>query len=245
MPRKSGIFKQHQVEILELLKKKIGYTEIAEILRDKYGIKVTKQNLQQSHRRYLKTHSKKTRASSFKKTVSHSSQNVTGGAGNSSLQDTLKSVVHAPDKVAETLAFRERLPRIQKELEALLDAEAASGRFSDPQLALLRDWAGALFVLHPDTARDVFKGTFGSEFAAYRNAFETALKTISEKKLYCAFESRARPIEEETDILLMEVIAVQLVEEERKRRTDELQRAMKRHPELFTGTEDKELNGKV
>lgn len=241
MPRKPGIFKLHQQEILKLLNKNIWYTEIVEIFYDKYGIKVTKQNLEQSHKRYLKEQSNKTREKGHPKRADKSHKQVANNVPQAVTEkypaEALESIFNTPESVAKTLALRERLPSIQLELESLLDAEANRGLFSDTQLDLLRGWAKALFTQDPDTALVVFRGAFGSDFLAYMHAFDDALKRIYSEGLHRAFETRARPASEE--ILLMDL------RKERKRRarlkreriiTRALQHK-KDYPDLYAGFE--------
>lgn len=238
MPRKPGIFKQHQEEILALLKKNIGYTDIAEFLQEKYHIKATKQNLEQSHKRYLKKQSNNKRKKAPKKrsqsAPSKGNKKTPKGVAKRYPAEALESISNSPEEVAETLALRDRIPQIKMELETLLDAERMSGRFSPTESAVLRGWAEALIALHPDTARTVFRSTFGSDFSTYREAFENALERIRDGNLASEFDWRARPADEETWLSLMEMSKKGREREEKERLRIELSAAKKLYPVKFT-----------
>lgn len=241
MPRKLGIFTRYQSEILELISTGIGYTEIAEMLASKYGINVTKQNLEKSYKRYLKNCPRKTRK---KQPKTRSKKVCAPAAGKEQhtvtkkyMPEALESIFNTPEEVVETLTMRERHVRIKLELEALLDTEAASGRFSAIDITQMRAWIGVLFVLHPDTARAVLKDTFGCDYSAYREAFENALKWISEKNLYSDFQTRALPADEETMLMFMEMKNERRAKQEKERRMAQLRRDMKRDPEAFKSTQ--------
>lgn len=241
MPRKPGIFKLHQQEILGLISKGIGYTQIAEIFHDKYGIKVTKQNLEQSHKRYLKEQSKKKRKKSSPKVSDKSHKTVPPKASEVPTkkypEEALESIVHTPEAVAETLSYRERLLSIQLELDALIDAEANSGRFSGSQVELLRGWSKALFAQDPDAAITVYRDTFGSDLLGYMNAFEGALKCIYAEGKYRAHETRARPADEEILLMFMEMEREQKERRERELLMAQALRDKAQFPELYEGVE--------
>lgn len=241
MPRKPGIFVQHKKEILQLKSKRVGDTEIAAHLSEKYSIRVTKQNLAQSYEKYLKNRSSKPRKKAAKKrhksTTSKSKKKAPKGVAKSYPTEALESISNSPEEVAETLALRDRIPQIKMELETLLDAERMSGRFSPTESAVLRGWAEALIALHPDTARTVFRSTFGSDFSTYREAFENALERIRDGDLASEFESRARPADEETWLSFMEMSKKGREREEKERLRIELRAAKKLYPEAFDKSE--------
>lgn len=196
MPRKPGIFKRFQPEILQLHIDGVGYTEIAAILNEKYGVKVTKQNLEQSHKRYIKE-----QLNSAPKGTQNSGTNKHQSRRN---RAGVKPAIKRPDKaskgvkgVAQTLEFRELIKRVQLELVALLDAEEASGRFSPSEMSLLRGWSRVLLSQHPDTAGNTYRDCYGGDFSTYQAAVQDAFERIQKEQLYRANEDNVMLTDEE------------------------------------------------
>ena len=246
MPRKPGIFAQHKKEILQLKSKGVGDTEIATHLSEKYSIRVTKQNLAQSYEKYLKNRSSKPRKKApkkrFRSASSNGQKNKLKSVPKTDPSETLESISNSHEVVDETLALRDRIPQIIIELEALLDAERMSGRFSPTECSILRGWAEALIALHPDTARTVFRSTFGGDFLTYREAFENALQAIRDANLASEFESRTCPDDEDTWLSLMKMNKAGREREEKERLRIELSHAKKLYPEAFNASELETIN---
>ena len=181
MPRKPGIFKQHQGLILDLIEQGHGYSEVTKILDEKYGIRTSKQNLKQSHDRHLKS----APSEESKKEVGVE-QKAASKAPH--LKNSIGSK-KAPTKRRLESARRE-LVSIKLELQSLLDSEEASGRLSATEIILLRSWAEGLFSLHSQTAKKTFNQCYQSGFKQYEKSFADTLNQIEKEALYDELETR-------------------------------------------------------
>lgn len=180
MPQKPGIFTRFKDEILELLAKGTGYTEIAEIIHEKHGIKTTKQNLQKSHQQYLKNESIKARKSASKSRRGKDRENSRSGGSKQETQAAQKKsdILHDPN------AARRDKAALFLEFKALLERELATGRFSRRETKHVKGFGQLLFHLHAQTCVDVFQACHGRDFLTYQNAVSEAMDTISNEQLY-------------------------------------------------------------
>ncbi len=197
MPRKLGIFKQHQSEILQLLDQGEGYEKIRHYLEREYGIKCTRQNLKKSHQRYLKNQTSNTHVKKAKKVTDKTAKRNPTKRPNRYPPEALESIWSSPEEVAKTLDSRKRDQEILFNLETLLDAECATERFEAYQKASLRSWANLLFSIHPETAMEVFENNYGANFTTYEDAVMDALERIKKNGLYNEFSTRELPAQEE------------------------------------------------
>ena len=81
-------------------------------------------------------------------------------------------------------------------LEALLDCECASERFSELQVYQIRSWGQLLLTIHPETALATFEDCFGQGFEKYCNAVIKSLEVVKDGQLYNAQESLDLPFSE-------------------------------------------------
>lgn len=231
MPRKKGIFKLHQHEILGLLEQGIGYTEIAQILHENHGIKPTKQNLKQSHERYLKElpelKSVEAREGEPEKRRSKAAKVVLKLARK--CPESTSKKVNSANMILE---LRARTKEIHLELIALLDSEEVSGRFSPSEVSLLRGWARVLLSLNPNTARDTFNICFGCDFMTYQGAMQDALEVISREQTDQKDEEFLRPSEEDEFLRSLSLKMDLAAEAEREIMVKELREYLEANPEL-------------
>lgn len=191
MARKSGIFKQHQELILGLIEQGYGYTELTKILHERYGIRTSKQNLQQSHERHLKS------------AASEASKEEVGAQQKAVSKVPQGGSKKAPTKPSWESARRE-LVSIKLELQSLLDSEEASGRFSTTEIIQLRSWSEGLFSLHPQTAKKTFKQCYQSGYKQYEKSVADALDHIEKEALY--LELKTQPLSPKDQIFYQQFL---------------------------------------
>ncbi|WPJ95139.1 hypothetical protein SH580_17075 [Coraliomargarita algicola] len=201
MPRKLGIFKRFQTEILDLLSGGIGYTEIAAILNEKHGVKTTKQNLEKSHKRHLKEESKTAPKKVKKKTDKIRVIKSPEIRLNNLTEEERASLWQGAGNLLQTYAYRRRVGDIKMSLEALLDCECASERFSASQMYQIRSWSKVLFAIHPETALATFEDCFRQDFEKYRKAVMKSLEVVKDEQLYNVHESLEIPFSEAVNYL--------------------------------------------
>lgn len=170
-----------------MLSEGIGYTEIAQILDEKHSVDATKQNLEQSHKRYLKRQSEGARKSATKKRRKKAPKVGSKGHPQQKSPVAKKKSTNATDPNVA----RRQIAELFLELQALLDRELSTGRFSYMEAHQLKARSQLLFGLHPQTCLDVFQACHGRGFATYQDAIFEAIEKIGNDRLYESDESLA------------------------------------------------------